>query len=111
MKKITLTVTALATPLFAFAATDFKTFVSQIVEVVQLLIGLFAALALLSFFWGLAKFILSAGDEKKIQEGKDIMIWGTVGLFVLVSIWGILTLLYGELDFGGALPRIQYLPQ
>jgi len=111
MKKTTLLVASLTTPLFAFAQTDFKTFISQIVEVVQLLIGLFVALALLSFFWGLTKFILSAGDEKRIQEGKDIMIWGTVGLFVMVSIWGILALLYGELDLGGALPRIQYLPQ
>ena len=111
MKKIALLVASLTTPLFAFAQTDFKTFVSQIVEVIQLLISLLAALALLSFFWGLAKFILSSGDEKKIQEGKDIMIWGTIGLFVMVSIWGILALLYGELGFGGALPRIQYLPQ
>ena len=111
MKKITLTFIAITAPFFAFAATDFKTFVYQIVGVVQQLIGLLAALALLSFFWGLSKFILSAGDEKKTQEGKNIMIWGTVGLFVMVSIWGILALLYGELDLGGALPHIQYLPQ
>ena len=47
-------------------------------------------IALVFFLWGLAKFILVAGDEKKIQEGKNLMIWGIVAIFVMVSIWGII---------------------
>jgi len=46
-------------------------------------------LALLAFFWGLAKFIFSAGDEEKRKEGKKVMGWGIVALFVVVAIWGI----------------------
>lgn len=47
-------------------------------------------LALLFFFWGLAKFILNSGDEKARDTGKNVMFWGIVTLFVLVSIWGII---------------------
>ena len=48
-------------------------------------------LALLFLFWGLAKFILSSGDEKAHEAGKNILLWGVVTMFVLVSIWGIIT--------------------
>jgi hypothetical protein len=52
-------------------------------------------LALVFFLWGLAKFILVAGNEKKIAEGKNLMIWGIVAIFVMVSIWGIVNILQG----------------
>ncbi len=50
-------------------------------------------LALIFFFWGLAKYILSAGDEEKKTEGRNIMIYGVIALFVMVSVWGLTTLL------------------
>jgi len=49
------------------------------------------AAALLIFLWGLMRFIFRVGgDEKAVTEGKNIMIWGVVSLFVMVSIWGII---------------------
>ncbi len=53
------------------------------------------ALALLLFFWGVAKYILSAGTEK--DQGKRIMVWGVVALFVMSSIWGLTTFIRKEL--------------
>ena len=53
------------------------------------------SLALLLFFWGVAKYILSAGTEK--DEGKKIMVWGVVALFVMSSIWGLTTFIREEL--------------
>ncbi len=50
------------------------------------------ALALVFFFWGLAMFILSSGDEKK-KEAISVMIYGIIALFVMVSIWGIINVL------------------
>lgn len=48
-----------------------------------------AGCALLFFFWGLAKFIFNAGDAKGNQEGRQLMLWGVVALFVLLSVWGL----------------------
>ena len=46
-----------------------------------------AGLALLAFFWGLARFIFHVGgDEKAVDEGKRIMKWGLLALFVMVSV-------------------------
>ena len=67
-------------------------------QIIPLLVGV----TLLSFFWGLAKFIRAAGDEKKITEGKEFMKWGIVGLFVMVSIWGLVNLFYRDV-FGTSL--------
>jgi len=52
-------------------------------------------LALLAFFWGMIKYIKSQGTDKK--EGKDIMIWGIIGLAVMVSVWGLVNLVVGTL--------------
>ncbi len=57
-----------------------------------------AALALLVFFFGLVKFLMKAGDEKAVAEGKRLMIWGTIALFVMVSIWGLVRFIGSELN-------------
>ncbi len=47
------------------------------------------ALGLLFFFYGMALYIFRAGDESKAKEGKSIMIYGVIALFVMVSVWGL----------------------
>ncbi len=55
------------------------------------LIGLFITLAIVVFFWGLIRYVLAAGEAK--AEGLQIMLWGVIAIFVMVSIWGIIRLL------------------
>ncbi len=64
-------------------------------------IPLLGAIAFLVFVWGVARYIKSAGSEKEIKDSKNILIWGLIGLFVLVSIWGIIAFLRNEFNFGG----------
>lgn len=83
-----------ALPALAFAASApqlgyFAQALAQIQGIISTLLPIVVALALLFFFWGLAKFILAAGDESAKEEGKRIMIWGVVALFVMVSVWGL----------------------
>lgn len=53
-------------------------------------IGLLIGIALLTFFWGLAKYIFQSGSKDNHEEGRNIMVWGVIVLFVMVSIWGII---------------------
>jgi len=86
---------------------DFGSFVKLILDIIDLLIPLLVAATLLTFFWGIAKFIARVGgDEKAVTEGKNLMIWGIIGLFIMVSIWGILRFLVGEFGFDYALPLL-----
>jgi hypothetical protein len=66
--------------------------------VVDNFIGAAVAVALLVFVWGVVSTMIgmnsgSSGSEKAITEGKQRMVWGVVGLFVIVSIWGLVGLL------------------
>lgn len=56
-------------------------------RLIDVALPIVVAIGLLSFLWGLAKFIWGGADAK--DEGKTLMIWGIVALFVMVSVWGI----------------------
>lgn len=47
------------------------------------------SLAVLYFLWGLATYLLR--QEK--EAGKEMMVWGIIALFIMVSIWGLVNLL------------------
>ena len=72
---------------------QFKDLATKLLEIVNLLVPIAFTAALLFFFWGLAKFILAAGDPAAKEVGKNIMIWGIIALFVMASVWGITTIL------------------
>ena len=47
-------------------------------------------IATIVFFIGVIKFIANADDAAKREEGKQSIIYGVVGLFVMFSVFGIL---------------------
>src|SRR4051812_20025390 len=69
--------------------------VSLVLAVLPIVIGLI----LLSFAFGIAKFIFKAGDTKAQTEGKDFIKWSIIALFVAFSLYGILTFLYRQFGF------------
>jgi len=81
--------------------SDFKELVWVFIDMIFSLLPIFGSLALLVFIWGLAKFIFKAGDEKAVEEGKNLIKWGLVALFVLVSLISIIYFFYGDLGFTG----------
>jgi len=93
MKKAFIVLGTLATPFIASAQNgtgDLSGLVVLASSIVNMLVPIVSTLVVLFFFWGLAQYVLAAGDEEKAKEGKGIMIWGAVALFVMVSIWGII---------------------
>ena len=104
MKKVSaavalISVGAIMFPIVAFAIVSqpnlnyFTLLGNQIIAVLRLLIPIVFSLAVIYFFWGLAKFILAAGDEEARAAGKQIMLWGVVAIFVMASVYGLVTLL------------------
>lgn len=86
-------------PAFTFAAGEgIGGLIDDIGGIVYLLLPISSALATVFFFWGMAKFILRAADETAREEGKEVMKWGIVALFVILSIWGILGFIGTEFD-------------
>lgn len=82
----------LATPLLALAQNQFLTIIQRIQAIFDALVPLAITAALLYFIWGVAKFITAKDDTAK-QAARDAMIYGAVGLFAIVSIWGIVQII------------------
>lgn len=88
----------------------FSSIVFSFVDIINMLLPLLVGLALLVFFKGLAQFIWNAGDAKSHEEGKKLIIWGLIALFIMVSVWGILSFAYRDFGFGNDL-GIPMLPE
>ncbi len=90
MKKLIVSALAFG-PALALAQTPNLTYATSLLTSLKGLVNtalpLVVGLALLGFFWGLAKFIFSGGEEK--DKGRTMMIWGVVALFVMVAVWGL----------------------
>lgn len=63
------------------------------------------AVALVYFFWGLIKFLANRGSsEDAVATGKQHMIWGVIGMFVMVSAFAIINFITASLDVKGIDP-------
>ena len=47
----------------------------------------------LLFIWGVVEFLLKLRKGDKADEGRDHMLWGLVGLFIIVSTMAILKII------------------
>jgi hypothetical protein len=59
------------------------------------------AVAFIVFIWGAFNtFILGATSEETKEKGKSLMLYGLIGFFVMVSVWGLVNILTGTFNFG-----------
>jgi hypothetical protein len=71
----------------------FAQLVGQLVSFINTLIGVLASVALVVFLWGLLRFLYRSGDTHAKSSEKQMLTWGLVTLFVLVSVMGIVKLM------------------
>ena len=52
------------------------------------------SIAIVAFIWGVVQFfIINSDEEAKREQGKQFMIWGIVALAVMLSVWGLVSIL------------------
>lgn len=66
--------------------------IDQFQVLVMRLVPIVVGLALLLFLWGVLNYLFKK-DEVQKKDARDFMIWGIVALFVMVSVWGLVTVL------------------
>ena len=69
-------------------STNFTDLAGKLGEVANLIIPFLIGIAFVAILWGIAKYIRSAGDTEKVAEGRRVVIWGTIALFLMLSFWG-----------------------
>lgn len=69
-------------------------------QVIAPIILLLFVLSLVYFFWGVAKYIKESGSDTGRKEGQQHMLWGIIGIFIMVSAWAIIKLTLSSLGIG-----------
>lgn|SRR3989344_4704327 len=95
MKKIaSFAITGLSfVPFLAYAQfTPVEGILATVQRVLNLIIPILITLGIIYFIWGVIQYV-TAKDEDKQKEARSTMIYGIIGLFVIVSIWGLIRFL------------------
>ena len=58
----------------------------------SVVVPLILAIAFLYFIWGVFRYFIASNEETK-EKGRDLMFYGLIGFFVIISVWGIINLL------------------
>ncbi len=90
MKKTIIAVSALMTPFIAFAQTTIQSILLTLRQMANTVVPLFMVIAVAVFLWGIVKYITAAGDEEAAKSARGYIIYGLIGIFVMVSFWGII---------------------
>ncbi len=77
-----------------------KSLILAIFSIINSLVPIVAGLVLLLFFWGLAKYVYHSDSEDSREEGRRLMFWGVIALFVMVSVWGLVNFIASDLGIG-----------
>ena len=81
-------------PLLAMAATV-TDLIDNLGGVFNAVIPLLMVAATVFFLWGVLQFVTSGGDEDKRKEGRENIIYGLIGLFIMVAVWGLVNAIAG----------------
>ncbi len=92
-----------------FSGLSFCSVVSFFLGLIGKAIPVLIALSVIVFIWGVFRYAIVEGDER--SKSRDIMLYGIIGLFVMVSVWGLVAVVRNSLglentsgfflDFGG----------
>ena len=108
MKKI-IAVTALLTPSFALAQaiTDVNSLTLKLTNLGNTFIQILIAFAVIWIIYNVVRYIMKADSDEKGPIGSAIL-WGIVGLFVILSIWGLVRILSNTFRTDTTAPTSQY---
>ncbi len=58
-------------------------------DITNAVIPFLVGVAVVAIVWGIFTYIRSAGDTEKIAAGRKTIIYGIIGLFVMLAFWGL----------------------
>ena len=91
-------------PKIAYASVD--SFISKVNEIIlnPLVVFLFA-LALMFFLYGVFEFLSNPENDEKKTKGKSHMLWGIIGLTIMMGVWFILGIIMNTFNIEGIDPE------
>lgn len=88
--------------------TDFCGLASYVIGLLQnAVIPLLMTLAVAFFVWGVTQYVLNPASSEEREKGQQYMIWGILGLFVIVAVWGLVAILTNTFGIQVLIPQLQ----
>ncbi len=86
------------------AALEAASFVDKVNNIILFpLIALLSGIAFLVFLYGCAVYIFNGGNDQAREDGKRHILYGIIGLVVMISAYGLLTIATNTFGLGDAL--------
>lgn len=102
---VSLGVALASLPALAFAQTTIQSVLGIIVNILNTVIPIVITLGIIYFIWGVVSFVI-AGDEEAKTKGRDRMIYGIIGLVVIVGMWGIIEIVKRTFNLDNGVPPV-----
>jgi len=88
------------------AYADLDSFIGNVdTMIINPLIWFLFALAMVYFLYGMVEFIFNQENQEKKTSGKSHMLWGIVGIVIMMGVWAILGMVINTLDIKGINPE------
>lgn len=85
-----------------FTSTTLNGFITNVDNVIiNPLIALLFALAVVYFLYGMLEFLMNQANDEKKTSGKSHMLWGVIGIAIMLGVWTILGVLVTTLGVSG----------
>lgn len=81
-------------------ATGFAGVLEKINTLFGALLPLLVSLGVLYFVWGVVQYFIADNEEAK-TTGKERIIYGIIGLAIIISIWGLVNIVVATFGVGG----------
>lgn len=97
-------------PLFAGAVANVNDLFNLTEEILGKVVPLLIGVAVVIILYAAVRYVTAAEDEEKKKNAKSMLIYAIVALFVMVSIWGLVSILTNTLSLDNDIPDIDVLP-
>lgn len=100
-----------ALPALVFAQSGIEGAIDNITSIIGSIVPLLIGAALVVFLWGVLMYVIKDDSDSK-GKAVNYMVFGIIGLFVMVSVWGLVNLLQDTLLDGdsGSAPDVPEVP-
>ncbi len=86
-------VVSLNNPLAAAGVTTPQQLIGKVISAI---LGVIGSVALLMFVYGGFVWMTAAGNEKKVSQGRDVLMWAAIGLVIIFISYAAVKFLIGE---------------
>lgn len=78
--------------------TTFPAFIARLTDLLNAIAPFIVGLAVFVILWGVFTYLVHAAEEEKREEARRFIVWGVIGVFFMLSIWGFVNVLLGSFE-------------